>query len=56
MPAAMSASNDSLEPRKPQSEEGFSPFATDRAEGPSIDPADVARFSAQEREKAANRT
>jgi len=43
----MSASNDSLEPRKPQSEEGFSPFATDRAEGPSIDPADVARFSAQ---------
>ena len=46
MPAAMSASNDSLEPRKPQSEEGFSPFATDRAEGPSIDPADVARFSA----------
>ena len=47
MPAAMSASNDSLEPRKPQSEEGFSPFATDRAEGPSIDPADVARFSAQ---------
>jgi len=47
MPAAMSASNDSLEPRKPQSEEGFSPFATDRAEGASIDPADVARFSAQ---------
>ena len=47
MPAAMSASNDSLEPRKPQSEEGFSPFATDHAEGPSIDPADVARFSAQ---------
>ncbi|WP_333610784.1 bifunctional 2-polyprenyl-6-hydroxyphenol methylase/3-demethylubiquinol 3-O-methyltransferase UbiG [Brevundimonas bullata] len=43
----MSASNDSLEPRKPQSVEGFSPFATDRAEGPSIDPADVARFSAQ---------
>jgi len=43
----MPASNDSLDPRKPQSEEGFSPFATDRAEGPSIDPADVARFSAQ---------
>ncbi len=47
MPLPMPASNDSLDPRKPQSEEGFSPFATDRAEGPSIDPADVARFSAQ---------
>ena len=47
MPHPMPASNDSLDPRKPQSEEGFSPFATDRAEGPSIDPADVARFSAQ---------
>lgn len=39
----MAASTDPRSPRKPQSQEGFS----DRAEGPSIDPADVARFSAQ---------
>ncbi|WP_409019752.1 bifunctional 2-polyprenyl-6-hydroxyphenol methylase/3-demethylubiquinol 3-O-methyltransferase UbiG [Brevundimonas vesicularis] len=43
----MSASNDTHDPRKPQSEEGFSSLSLDRAEGPSIDPADVARFSAQ---------
>jgi 2-polyprenyl-6-hydroxyphenyl methylase/3-demethylubiquinone-9 3-methyltransferase len=39
----MAASNDPASARKPQSPEGFS----DRAEGSSIDPADVARFSAQ---------
>lgn len=47
----MSASNDSRPPRKPQSDKVFtadpSVEATERAEGPSIDPADVARFSAQ---------
>lgn len=47
MPVSMSASNDTHDARKPQSEEGFTTFAPDRAEGPSIDPADVARFSAQ---------
>lgn len=40
----MPASNDTAGPRKPQSREGFS---FDEASGPSIDPADVARFSAQ---------
>lgn len=39
----MAASNDLDPARKPQSERGFS----DQAEGASIDPADVARFSAQ---------
>jgi 2-polyprenyl-6-hydroxyphenyl methylase / 3-demethylubiquinone-9 3-methyltransferase len=39
----MAASNDPDRARKPQSERGFS----DSAEGSSIDPADVARFSAQ---------
>ena len=39
----MAASNDPASARKPQSPEGFS----DRAEGSSIDAADVARFSAQ---------
>ncbi len=39
----MAASNDPDRARKPQSERGFS----DYAEGSSIDPADVARFSAQ---------
>lgn len=39
----MAASNDTNRQRKPQSETGFSDFA----EGASIDPADVARFSAQ---------
>ena len=47
----MSASNDTGPERKPQTSQGFtenSPKAeTERAEGPSIDPADVARFSAQ---------
>ncbi|MGQ2991005.1 MAG: bifunctional 2-polyprenyl-6-hydroxyphenol methylase/3-demethylubiquinol 3-O-methyltransferase UbiG [Brevundimonas sp.] len=40
----MSASNDTAGLRKPQSHEGF---ASETASGPSIDPADVARFSAQ---------
>ncbi len=39
----MVASNDTLSARKPQSGGDLN----DRAEGPSIDPADVARFSAQ---------
>lgn len=39
----MVASNDTLSARKPQSAGDLN----DRAEGPSIDPADVARFSAQ---------
>lgn len=39
----MSASNHSSTARKPQSHEGFA----ETAAGPSIDPADVARFSAQ---------
>lgn len=43
MPAAMTASNHSRTPRKPQSHEGFSAEAA----GASIDPADVARFAAQ---------
>lgn len=43
----MAASNDPRTPRKPQSDEGFSGTAPERAQGPSIDPADVARFSAQ---------
>lgn len=47
----MSASNDSSFERKPQNVQGFSENvpekAIERAEGPSIDPADVARFSAQ---------
>ncbi|WP_292054672.1 MULTISPECIES: bifunctional 2-polyprenyl-6-hydroxyphenol methylase/3-demethylubiquinol 3-O-methyltransferase UbiG [unclassified Brevundimonas] len=47
----MSASNDTGPERKPQTTQGFtenSPApAMERAEGPSIDPADVARFSAQ---------
>ena len=40
----MSASNDTVRSSKPQSQEGLSAEA---AAGPSIDPADVARFSAQ---------
>lgn len=40
----MSASNDTARSSKPQSREGF---ASDAAYGASIDPADVARFSAQ---------
>lgn len=40
----MSASNDTARSSKPQSHEGF---ASDAAYGASIDPADVARFSAQ---------
>lgn len=51
MPIPMSASNDTHSMRKPQSEKGFISIGPDqpedRAEGPSIDPADVARFSAQ---------
>lgn len=47
----MSASNDSSLERNPQSAQDFSenPHSgtVERAEGPSIDPADVARFSAQ---------
>ncbi|MEG1451821.1 bifunctional 2-polyprenyl-6-hydroxyphenol methylase/3-demethylubiquinol 3-O-methyltransferase UbiG [Brevundimonas sp.] len=47
----MSASNDSSLERNPQSAQDFSDIPHDgsmeRAEGPSIDPADVARFSAQ---------
>lgn len=39
----MAASNDTVSARKPQSRPDFN----DRAQGPSIDPADVARFSAQ---------
>ncbi|MDP3802179.1 bifunctional 2-polyprenyl-6-hydroxyphenol methylase/3-demethylubiquinol 3-O-methyltransferase UbiG [Brevundimonas sp.] len=39
----MAASNDTVSARKPQS----SPDSSDQARGPSIDPADVARFSAQ---------
>ena len=43
MPWLMVASNHTETARKPQSETGF----PDQAAGPSIDPADVARFSAQ---------
>ncbi|QTN20125.1 bifunctional 2-polyprenyl-6-hydroxyphenol methylase/3-demethylubiquinol 3-O-methyltransferase UbiG [Brevundimonas sp. AJA228-03] len=43
----MAASNDPLSGRKPQTGQDFADIATDRAEGASIDPADVARFSAQ---------
>lgn len=47
----MSASNDSSPQRIPQTVTSFSEnspeTASERAEGPSIDPADVARFSAQ---------
>jgi len=44
----MSASNDTADLRKPQSRQGYSSDdPSDRASGPSIDPADVARFSAQ---------
>ena len=47
----MSASNDSSLERNPQSAQDFSDIPHDgtmeRAQGPSIDPADVARFSAQ---------
>lgn len=39
----MAASNDTVSARKPQSRPDFN----DQAQGPSIDPADVARFSAQ---------
>jgi len=39
----MAASNDTVSARKPQSR----PDLSDQAAGPSIDPADVARFSAQ---------
>ncbi|WP_082560170.1 bifunctional 2-polyprenyl-6-hydroxyphenol methylase/3-demethylubiquinol 3-O-methyltransferase UbiG [Brevundimonas sp. Root608] len=39
----MAASNDTVSARKPQSRPDFN----DPAQGPSIDPADVARFSAQ---------
>jgi len=56
IPRRMAASNDSRTARKPQSEEGFSSVSDGLpddhpheggAAGPSIDPADVARFSAQ---------
>jgi 2-polyprenyl-6-hydroxyphenyl methylase/3-demethylubiquinone-9 3-methyltransferase len=43
----MPASNDTLLSRKPQNQKGSGGMEADRAEGPSIDPADVARFSAQ---------
>ena len=44
----MPASNDTAQPRKPQSQEGFSTIEPpEAAAGPSIDPDDVARFSAQ---------
>jgi 2-polyprenyl-6-hydroxyphenyl methylase/3-demethylubiquinone-9 3-methyltransferase len=43
----MPASNDTLVSRKPQSQKGSGGTSPERAEGPSIDPADVARFSAQ---------
>jgi len=44
----MPASNDTEQPRKPQSHEGFSSVEPPEvAAGPSIDPHDVARFSAQ---------
>ena len=43
----MAASNDTDTARKPQSQEGFSDSGAHTAAGPSIDPADVARFSAQ---------
>ncbi|MDP2764287.1 MAG: bifunctional 3-demethylubiquinol 3-O-methyltransferase/2-polyprenyl-6-hydroxyphenol methylase, partial [Brevundimonas sp.] len=42
----MAASNDTVSARKPQSGAEFG----DGAAGPSIDPADVARFSAQAEE------
>src|SRR5690606_3623354 len=51
IPSLMSASNDSSLERNPQSAQDFSDIPHDgtmeRAQGPSIDPADVARFSAQ---------
>lgn len=47
MPSAMTASNHSRTPRKPQSHEGFAADFPGAAAGPSIDPADVARFAAQ---------
>ena len=43
IPRPMAASNDPVSARKPQSRRDSS----DQAAGPSIDPADVARFSAQ---------
>lgn len=44
----MPASNDTVPSRKPQSREGFSSIELPEvASGPSIDPEDVARFSAQ---------
>ncbi len=43
----MAASTDPSPLRKPQTEQGFSDIAPERAQGASIDPADVARFSAQ---------
>ena len=47
IPAAMAASNDSRTTRKPQRQQGLWTPTTPEASGPSIDPADVARFSAQ---------
>lgn len=46
----MPASNDTLVSRKPQSQEGFGVSGPETAAGPSINPADVARFSAQAEE------
>lgn len=43
----MPASNDPAPQRKPQTQQGFSEVAPEFAQGASIDPADVARFSAQ---------
>ncbi|WP_295706354.1 bifunctional 2-polyprenyl-6-hydroxyphenol methylase/3-demethylubiquinol 3-O-methyltransferase UbiG [uncultured Brevundimonas sp.] len=43
----MSASNDTATPRIPRPQEGFSASEAEIASGASIDPADVARFSAQ---------
>ena len=43
----MAASTDPSPLRKPQTEQGFSDSVPERAQGASIDPADVARFSAQ---------
>ena len=43
----MAASNDTSTMRKPQTGQGFSDVSSETAQGASIDPADVARFSAQ---------
>lgn len=43
----MAASTDPSSGRKPQTGQDFADIPADRAEGASIDPADVARFSAQ---------